>query len=523
LTLARRGAAPAAGARGGRGAPLAVAAALALLTFLALGRVAGNGFVGMDDEAYITGNAHVAGGLSLPAAAWAFRSTERSNWHPLTWLSHQADASLFGLDPAGHHLVGLALHAANAVLLFAVLRGASGALWRPAAVAALFALHPLHVESVAWAAERKDLLSTLLLLLALGAWLRRARRGGGFPAATAALFAAALLAKPMPVTFPFLLLVLDWWPLGRWAPAGVGPPGAASARFGVLPPAALLREKAALFLLAAASCVVTYRVQEASGAMSGANAIPGAVRAANALVSYVRYLGKAAWPLELAVYYPFSTRIPWWQWAGALLALVAASAWVLRSARRRPWLAAGWLWYLGTLVPAIGLVQVGGQALADRYTYVPLVGIFVGAVWAAGAGARRPGPGARAIPALVAAVVAALGLLSFRQAGYWRDGETLFRHAQAVSPGSWVILNNLGTALATRGRLAEAEEAFRAALRLEPFRAQLHGNLGRALAAQGRRAEAEQAYRRALLIDPRFAQARANLAALLAEPGPGPR
>jgi len=327
-------------------------------------------FCGFDDDAYVSENALVRQGLTPRGVAWAFTTFRAANWHPLTWLSHMLDVSLFGMEPGAHHLVNVAFHAANAVLLFLVLRGMTGALWGSAAVAALFALHPLHVESVAWIAQRKDVLSAFFFLLMLSAYLRYARSPSrGRLAAVTALFALGLLAKPMLVTAPFVLLLLDFWPLGRFGGAHPDPgtlpaghPPAVGVRRAVL-------EKVPLFLLSALSSVVTVVAQSRGGAMVPADALPFGARAANALVACAAYLWKTFWPAGLAVYYPHTKgELPAWKIAGAAALLSALTGIAVREARRRPYLAVGWLWFLGMLVPVIGLVQVGGQAMADRYT-----------------------------------------------------------------------------------------------------------------------------------------------------------
>jgi hypothetical protein len=386
-------------------ARLGVAAALAIATFALYARVRGFAFLHFDDNMYVTENPVVRQGLTGAGIAWAFTTLHFSNWHPLTWLSHMADVELFGLDAGAHHLVNVALHALNAAILFLVLSRMTGATGRSLLVAALFAAHPLHVESVAWVSERKDVLSTLLGLLALGAYARyaalagAAARGRRSPlcayALVAVLFAASLLAKPMWVTFPFLLLLLDVWPLQRLAGSSVErdplPPPAPRHPFG-----RLVVEKLPLLALSAVSSAVTVVAQERGGALRGFDLDLG-VRAANAAVAYVRYLGKALWPSSLLPQYAYPTGLPAWQVLGSALLLLAITGLALVGARRAPWLAVGWLWFAGMLVPVIGLVQVGAQSIADRYTYVPLVGLFVAVAWGGTALARSPAavPGRR--------------------------------------------------------------------------------------------------------------------------------
>ncbi|HEY6838925.1 MAG TPA: hypothetical protein VI389_09300, partial [Geobacteraceae bacterium] len=341
-----------------------IALSLLLVTLILFGRAGGFAFVNFDDPSYVAANSHVAGGLTPENVRWAFTSFHEANWHPLTWLSHMLDVTLFGLSPRGHHWVNVLLHGGNGVLIFLLLARLTGRTGRSAVVAFLFLIHPLHVEAVAWVAERKELLCTtfsLVTLLAYGSYA--ARPGTGRYLFALAAFACALMAKPMAVTIPCVLFLLDYWPLGRTATVGA---------------LKLAREKVPFFLLTAASCIVTYVAQQQGGAVG--TLFPLSVRVANAATAYVFYLGKTLWPARLAVIYPFTPSIPFWQMGGALLLLVALSLAAFRLRRRFPWLVVGWLWYLGTLIPVIGLVQVGLQAAADRYTYFPLTGIFIAAV-----------------------------------------------------------------------------------------------------------------------------------------------
>jgi tetratricopeptide (TPR) repeat protein len=538
-------------------------------------------FITYDDPVYVTGNAHVRGGLTWENVRWAFQSTEASNWHPLTWLSHMADVQAFGLRPWGHHLTSVLLHALNALLLFAALRRLTGAPWRSLFVAALFGLHPLHVESVAWISERKDVLSTTFWMLVLWAYAERMERirsgRAGAPAYYAlalVFFALGLMCKPMLVTLPCVLLLLDFWPLGRFA--------GTSARSRWL----AVAEKIPFALLSAAASAVTLYAQGHGGAVASIGEFPWRIRAANALVSCCVYLGKSFIPIRLAVFYPFTAEAPpVWETlaAGAVLSAISLAAVAL--GRSRPYLLVGWLWFLGTLVPVIGLVQVGGQALADRYTYVPLIGLFIAVTWAAVDVAQHWKVGTTALCGAGAAVLAALGILTCVQLGFWRDGATLFRHAAAVTKDNWVAHANLyatlsktsspeagpelqetlrivasfadkydrkgeelertpghsaeaireyrkavgimpdlagphvilGQALArTPGGLDEAIGEFRTAVRLKPDLAAAHYNLGTALAASpAGKGEAVTEYETATLLDPDNFQAHYNLAFLL--------
>jgi tetratricopeptide (TPR) repeat protein len=500
------------------------------------------GYLNYDDDQYVTANTVVRGGLTWAGARWAFATFHSFNWHPLTWLSLMLDTSLLGLEPGPRHAMNLALHAANALLLAAALERLTGARGRSVAVAALFALHPVNVEPVAWLSARKDLLAALCFLLGLLAYARYAeRRSAGSAAACLAAFCAGLLCKPVLVTFPFVLLLLDAWPLGR-LDVPPGRRGAAALR--------LVAEKLPLFVLAAAASVVFFEAQRRGGAVVALEAIPLAPRVANAAVAYVGYLAALAWPAGLAVHYPFRDLLAEPGGAARVAAcaavLAAVSVGAVRARRARPYLLVGWLWYLGMLVPMIGIVQLGAQASADRYLYLPAIGVFVAAVWGAAELAARA-PRLRLAAAL--APVAVFAVLTARQVPVWRDSETLFSHALAVTrengrahlqlggalldrgdadaayphlvealriePGSLHARNNLATARAKRGELGAAIEEYRALLRLRPDWPTLHNNLGVALGDAGLYEEAVAAFREALRLDPSHANARANLARAL--------
>ncbi|HEX9053248.1 MAG TPA: tetratricopeptide repeat protein, partial [Anaeromyxobacter sp.] len=493
-----------------------VAAALGILVLAVFGQTAGFGFVNFDDPQYVLRNPLVLGGLSWRGAGAAFTSLYAANWHPLTWLSHMADVSLFGLDAGAHHAVNVAFHLANALLLFRLLRVATGATVRAAVVAALFAVHPLHVESVAWISERKDVLSTFLLLLTLIAWVRHARRPRAATlAGVCALFALGLLAKPMLVTVPAVLLLLDGWPLGRAADPDVpGEPG--RVRREAVP--GLLREKLPLLALSAASCAVTLVAQARGGAMGNTGDYPFWPRLANAAVSYVTYLAQALWPARLAAFYPHPTYVgqgfrPWQPLAAALLlAAITAVAWATR--RERPHLLFGWLWYLGTLVPVIGLVQVGMQAHADRYTYVPLVGILVAVIWEAAAALERIRWGRAFGLGLAGVAVLACAIVAHGQAATWRDSLALRSRQVEVNPDDWASWLGLGMALDDAGRLEEALRAMERARALAPVQgeASIAWNSGGVLLARlGRLPEAAASFRGALALEPDSTSAWLNL------------
>ncbi len=492
---------------------------LAVLAMASLGRVASHGFLLYDDPEYVTGNPQVRAGLTLAGFLWAFTTTSVYSWQPLTWLSHMIDAGIYGLRPAGHHLTSLFLHVASTLLLFLFFRRTTGSTWRSAFTAALFAVHPLHVESVAWVSERKDVLSTFFLMLTLVAYARHAARPRVSSYAAVALFLAlGLMSKPMLVTLPLLLLLVDIWPLGRLGPGEKNGAGAAALRSRVI-------EKIPLFALAAASAAITVVAQHRGGAVKSLELYPLAVRCGNALVSVFRYLGKAVWPSNLAVYYPHpGNSLPSWQVVLAAVALVAATLAVLSVRTRFPYLAVGWLWYLVSLIPVLGLVQVGDQAMADRYTYVPLIGPFVAVVWGVSDLAARFARGrersvSRARAAAATLVVLVLGSLACVQAGYWRDTETLFGRACRVTQGNDFALGILGDALAVRGRDGEAIERYREALGIHPGNRRVRSNLGQLLWKQGRREEARAEWLSVLRTDPAFGPAHDGLGRLLASDG----
>ncbi len=482
-----------------------VAVGLALLILAAYAPLWKNGFVEFDDDVYVTENPWVAGGLSGRAVAWAFTSIYAFNWHPLTWLSHLADVSLYGLDPRGHHFTSLLIHLANSILVFLVLAAMTGSRWRSALVAAIFAVHPLHVESVAWAAERKDVLAGFFGLLALGAYRRYLARPGArryLPVLLCLIL--GLLSKPVLVTLPFVLLLLDYWPLNRFSPGRIG---AARTRRTA---ACLLGEKLPLMLAVAASSVVTYLVQRRTGAMETAETFPLAGRAANAAMSYLAYLRQSAWPVGLAYFYPHRGLGGGWGkplLAGLTLAAVTFLVW---RARRRPSLAVGWLWFLGSLVPVIGLVQVGTQGMADRYMYLPLLALAVAVAW----GLPEPVLPAGRWAAVVAAplLLVALASLTARQTGYWRDDLSLSGHALRVTKDNWMALNDYGALLARRGRTDEAMRYYRESVRIKPDYSRALFNLGLALEEKGEWPEAVQRLTEAVRSDPQLEEARRELA-----------
>ena len=476
------------------------AAGIALATALVFAPLFSAGFVNYDDPVYVYENAEVRSGLHAETLRWAWTTATAANWHPLTWMSHLLDVSLFGLKPAGHHTTSVLLHAANAALLFAVLDRATRRRGLAATVALLFALHPLHVQSVAWIAERKDVLSTLLWFAATWAYLRYAEAPSAARwAAVTVLFALGLTAKPMLVTLPLVLLLLDFWPLKRrgWK--------------------RLLLEKVPWVALAAASSVITYLVQRAGRAMGGFEQYPLPVRLGNAVLACGAYLRKTLWPNDLAVFYPHpGLHLSWGAVAlwGLLLAGVSAAA--VRERQGRPWLFVGWFWFLGTLVPTLGLIQVGEQAMADRYTYVPLVGIFLLAVWSLAEWV----PGRTAQAALAAtAVLACAGATRMRELPAWRDSASLWTRALRVTRDNYTAMLNLSALRIEQGQVQEAAALLREAVRLRPDNAMIRSNLGLVLTHLGESDEAAAHYRKALELEPNYPEAHSNLGFWLATKG----
>ena len=482
-------------------------------------------FISLDDGGYVTENPQVLNGLSLKGVIWAFTTKHASNWHPLTWLSHMLDIELYEVNPGGHHLTNLLFHLANTLLLFWVLKWMTGTLWRSGFVALLFALHPLHVESVAWVAERKDVLSTFFWMLTMGAYVHYVHQTSLRRYLLVFLsFTLGLMSKPMLVTLPFVLLLLDYWPLGRLQIASkvIRIPHNKTYSNSTNGSPSLLHlvwEKVPLFVLSIVSSLLTVVAQWKGGAVSSLGALSLEVRVANALISYVSYIGKIIWPARLAVQYPYPERFPLWQVAGAGFFLIGVSFLVVREARRRPYLGVGWLWYLGTLVPVIGLVQVGAQTMADRYTYIPLIGLFVMMVWGipeflTGWRYRR-----MVLPASATLVMVLLMILTRTQLQYWYTGITLFRHSLDVTIDNYLSHNSYGVALAAQGKNEEAIVHYKESLRIRPYFADTHLNLGNALARQGKYQEAIDHFTKALSLRPDFVKAHNSLGVALAHQG----
>jgi Tfp pilus assembly protein PilF len=555
---------------------------LALVTATLYWPVMQHQFINIDDDQYITNNPHIQAGLTWPGLAWAFRTGYAANWHPLTWISHMLDCQLFGLNPAGHHLTNLLFHIANTLLLFLWLKQLTGALWRSALVAALFAWHPLHVESVAWAAERKDVLSAFFWMLTLIAYTRfaleskvQSPKSKVFYGLSLLAFACGLMSKPMVVTLPFVLLLLDFWPLERFS--GFTRLRGASARqeFQVsssekpstpinheqaLNPqhstesaARLIFEKLPFFALALAGSIVTYQVQKTAGAVWSAAAVSPYSHVGNALLSYLRYLSKCFWPVDLAVLYPYHTQCPAGLVIGAALLLAMWSGLFLWRARQNPYLLVGWLWFLGTLVPTIGIVQVGSQSIADRYLYLPSIGLFILIVWGLNDWLNCR-PQWRPMVAVAGTAVLAGCLICARiQLGYWQDSLKLLTHTIAVTTDNYSMYNALGTLLEHAGQKDEAmmwyDRSIKVASHYPPAQYNLgmallkrnwpeqaaehlaivaklmpeepgpHYSLGQALLATGREDDAMAQFTETLRLDPSYADAHNELAMIFIKEG----
>jgi len=518
-----------------RSTQYALELALVLVTAAVYAAVFGHGFINLDDDQYVSANEVVAAGVTGDGLVWAFTEFTSFNWHPLTWLSHMLDVSIFGMEPGAHHGVNLLFHLLNSVLVFRFLLDATAARWPAFVVAAWFALHPTHVESVAWIAERKDVLSTFFLLLTLRAYVgfERTRAQDAEPGSAwlgggvVVWLVLGLMSKPMLVTTPFVLLLLDIWPLRRIEFGAGG--------FAVL--LRCVREKWLLFCLVAASSALTYWAQASGGAMRAGSGLDFGGRLANAVVSLVRYLGKACLPTDLALYYPHPGG-----WPGSAIALsgaivVGLSMAALAVARTRPWWLVGWLWFVGTLVPVLGFVQVGSQAMADRYTYVPFLGLFIAVAYGVYEGCRRRPARMRASGALAAVSVAALAFLSWQYVAQWRDSISIFTHSlHATDPdypellaggkpepsgrvplhnGLYTPYYNLGTAYAAKGEWREARRHFEAAIVANATFPEVYINMGVVLAQQGDLAGSKLFYQRALDLDPTHELARRNLGLLM--------
>lgn len=504
---------------------------LALVTVGTFWPVTHHDFITYDDTEYITENTHLSQGITIESIRWAFATGYAANWHPLTWLSHMLDVQLFGLNPGLHHLTNLLFHVTSTILLFLLLERTTKALWPSAVVSALFAVHPMHVESVAWASERKDVLSAFFFMLTVLVYtfyaqpahekadVRKPKLRIIYYFLALCFFALGLMSKSMLVTLPFLMLLLDFWPLKR-LDLSLGPqavPGSSQPVNGARKRPSIWRlclEKVPFFVLSAISCAITLFVQRRAGAMMPVKSLPIMSRVENAIIAYLRYLGKALWPSNLILPYPPRVVWPIWQVAGAFLILLAITSAVVLMTRRRPYLPVGWFWFLGMLVPVIGLLQVGAQSMADRYFYLPSIGFFIMLVWT-----LLESPlimPQRLVQTLAIVAVAVCALLSRIQLAYWQNSVTLFSRAIAVSPGNYVARTSLGIALMSQRRLDEAAAQFQYILSSQPEDPDANFNLAIILNVEGRPREAVARYRRGLRSNPNSAEALNNLAWLLA-------
>ena len=472
---------------------IGICIALAALTWLVFGQVLWHDFINYDDPRYVYENTKITGGLSISGIAWAFTHIHSMNWHPLTTISHMLDCQLYGLNAGWHHFTNVLLHTLAAVLLFLALQQMTDAVWRSAFVAAVFAIHPLRIESVAWVAERKDVLSGVCFMLTLLAYVYYTRA----PSlrrylAVALVFVLGLMSKPMLVTLPLVLLVLDYWPLRR-----IGRQTSGAGRRSFMP----LLEKIPLIALSAVSSVVTFLVQK--GAVGWTEDLPIATRINNAVVSYVAYIWQMFWPVNLAVFYPHpENRLPLWEIALCLVLLICITWVAIVLRKQRPYLITGWLWYLGMLVPVIGLVQVGWQGRADRYTYLPQIGLYIAATWGVTDLTAVYRHQRTILSTAAMLIIGSLGLCAWVQTSYWGDSETLFRHALAVTTNNDVAENNLGIVFLGQGKLDEAISLLQSAVDLRPDNSPAHENLAKALLQKGRVAEALIHYRKLLELQP---------------------
>ena len=503
---------------------IAICIFLVVATLAVYWQIQDHEFLYFDDNQYVTDNLNVKTGFTRESIVWAFTTSHAANWHPVTWLSHILDYQLYGLHPKGHLLTNLLIHIANALLLFTVLLRMTGALWQSGFVAALFALHPFNVESVAWAAERKNVLSTLFWLLTTWAYIRYTEKPTVKKYGWVALFLAlGLMSKPMLVTLPFVLRLLDYWPLKRWKAddqVGASPPRQSQNQTSL---SFLILEKVPLLALAVGSSITTFIVQRAGGAVQSADVFPLQERVINAFVSYLSYLQKTVWPSGLSVFYAHpGNALPVWKGLVSAALLVVFTAWVIRVARRLPYLAVGWFWYLGTLIPVIGVVQVGAQAMADRYAYVPLIGIFIIAAWGlpdflATWNQREK------TPVLFAGLLAPLMVVTWMQVNHWKNGITLFQHTISVTHDKYREFarahNNLGIALKKKGRLIEAITQYKTAIKVNPDFSKPYNNLGNISMITKNFDEAIRYYKESIRISPDYANAYSNLGTVLLQKG----
>ena len=495
---------------------------IATLIFILYRQVIDYDFINLDDTTYVTENPLVRQGLTAEGISEAFSSVYASNWHPLTWLSHMLDLELFGMNPGMHHLVNVTFHILNSLLLFLVLMQMTGAIGRSAVVAVLFAVHPLHVESVVWIAERKDVLSSFFWMLTMSGYVRFVNsKSIKAYCLTIVFYMLGLASKPMLVTLPFVLILLDFWPLQRWTVREKRTPCNFSFnnkyKNGLI---GSIVEKLPLFALAIASCGITLYAQKE--AIKSFELFPLTIRISNAIVSYVTYLEKTIWPFHLSIFYPFHPLHP-------LSVALSATALILVTLigctfrKKFPYLAVGWLWYLGTLIPVIGIVQVGGQSMADRYTYIPLIGIFIIFVWGLADLLERWNFGKKTLLILSAVVLLLLSARTYHQIGLWKNSETLFTHALKITPNNYIALYDLGFSLEKKGDSKGAISYYEEALRINPRLYGAHNNLGALLISTGKTNEGIQHFLAALKTNPHPADTYYNLGMVYYQNGDIPK
>jgi len=473
-------------------------------------------FISLDDNLYIIDNNQIKLGFSLEGIKWAFTTLYTTNWHPLTWLSLLAEYQLFGLNPMGYHIVGIVLHALNAVLLFFVFRGLTGEKWRSVAVASLFAVHPLNIESVVWIAERKNLLSTLLWILTIWSYLRYARRPGAVRYLEAVLFfTLGLMSKPMAVSLPFVLLMLDYWPLRRFCLAEDRLTGGTGLSKGARMVAPLFLEKIPFFIISLFSVLITIYAAKTGGAAKSLLAFPLLARFENAFLSYFSYLVMLLRPVEISIYYPYPGYMPPGKAIAAFLFILAVTGFVILKANKYRYLAVGWFWYLITLLPVIGILQVGRQAMANRYAYIPFIGIFIIIVWGGGEIFNHSRRFKYAPAFAVILMIVYFGALSALEIDNWKDSRTAYNRAREVTTNNHIAALGIGNIMLGEGNLAMAERYYREVLRIRPDYELAHYNLGLALMRQGKMKEAEFCFREALKYDPSFVKALDSLNSLL--------
>lgn len=486
--------------RGSRtGTKFLLCVVLAIVTLAVYWQVGNHQFLNFDDDVYVTDNQHIASGFTSNNIVWAFTSVDAANWHPITWLSHMADVQFYGMNPRGHHLTNVAIHTTSALLLFLLLFRMTNAAWQSFFVASLFALHPLHVESVAWVAERKDVLSALFCFLTLIFYAEFvAHRKPSQYAFSLFCFVLGLMSKPMLVTLPFVMLLLDLWPLGRLRDEQLMP----SLRPRLSRTAILVVEKIPFFACSLLSGLITLFAQSKGGAIVSLAGVSFRLRSENALIAYIKYIGKALWPHDLAIFYPLPLAIPLWQVISSLSILFLLSAASVRTVRSHPYIAVGWFWFFITLLPVIGLLQVGSQSMADRYSYIPLIGLFIMAAWGVPWLTRGLRYQSIILSMLAGAIIIASAVSTWQQLGYWRDNISLYRHTIQITTDNYMIYNNLGNALAEREYLDYAILEYKNALRINPNYADAHVNLGLALGRQGNLDAAIREFRVAVREEP---------------------